>query len=70
MAVTLVAGCNCFMVCAYCHYSKYSLVSITFSFRPNEAMSDLTLQKLVYYLKSISVKEVKESHINNWIQLE
>ena len=49
---------------------KYSLVSITFSFRSDEAMFDFVWQKLVYDLKSISVKVSKELCINNWIQTE
>ena len=54
----------------WCHLCKYSLVSIMFSFRPDEATFDLTWRKLIYDLKSISVKASNELQINNWIQTE
>ena len=47
-----------------------SMVIIIFSFRPDEAIFDLTWQKPVYDLKSISVKVIKELYINNWMQTE
>ena len=41
------------------NYGKYSLVSITFSFGPDEAMFDLTWQNVTF------VKANKDMHINN-----
>ena len=54
-----------FFVHYHAIYSKYGLVSITFSFRPDEVMFDLAWQKLVYDIKLILLKQCKELYNNN-----
>ena len=49
-------------------YGKYGLVNITFSFRPDETMFDLALQKFVYDIRLILLKQYKELHNNIWIK--
>ena len=54
----------------YKHVCKYSLVSVTFSFRPDEAIFELTWLEVFFDLKSNSVNANWELHIYNWIRTE
>ena len=58
------------IVSPQCHTLNGAIYGkITFSFRPGKAIFVWTWRKLIYDLKNMSVKAVKELHINDcWIQ--
>ena len=53
----------------FAHKVVKSMVSITFSFRPDKVMFDLAWGKLVYDLKTISSRATKELHNNYLLQV-